>query len=270
MLHGGAVDGPRAQPPVVAQRGAPRALRPGAAVGARPAGSGPRPLPLPRLERRRAGTTRRRQVGPRAGAGGIPRAAGGRRRPLDGRAGSPCTSATSPTCGSSWRSRPGSSRATPSPGPWCRTVVLHGDRDVICGLSRSRRLVEQLQSQGRDATLIRIARSDHAMLLRARLWTELVTGVTAQTFADELGLGGDGGRAPVRGRRCGDRPRGARRRVGHRPLTAASRATARSRRGNAGLDDRDRVGPRGYVDLHDPLRRRDQAIWRRPERLARA
>jgi pimeloyl-ACP methyl ester carboxylesterase len=78
------------------------------------------------------------------------------------------------------------------PGPWCRTVVLHGDRDVICGLSRSRRLVEQLQSQGRDATLIRIARSDHAMLLRARLWTELATGITAQTFADELGLGGDG------------------------------------------------------------------------------
>ena len=76
------------------------------------------------------------------------------------------------------------------PGPWCRTIVLHGDRDVICGLSRSRRLVEQLQSQGRDATLIRIARSDHAMLLRARLWTQLVTGITAQTFADELGLTG--------------------------------------------------------------------------------
>ena len=78
------------------------------------------------------------------------------------------------------------------PGPWCRTVVIHGDRDVICGLSRSRRLVEQLRSQGRDATLIRIARGDHAMLLRARLWTELVTGVTAATFADELGIGGDG------------------------------------------------------------------------------
>jgi hypothetical protein len=78
------------------------------------------------------------------------------------------------------------------PGPWCRTVVIHGDRDVICGLSRSRRLIEQLQSQGRDATLIRIARGDHAMLVRARLWTELVTGVTAATFTAELGLGGDG------------------------------------------------------------------------------
>jgi pimeloyl-ACP methyl ester carboxylesterase len=86
-----------------------------------------------------------------------------------------------------------------SPGPWCRTVVLHGDRDVICGLSRSRRLVEQLQLTGRDATLIRIARSDHAMLLRARLWTELATGVTAQTFADELGIGGDGGLEPRSG-----------------------------------------------------------------------
>ena len=85
------------------------------------------------------------------------------------------------------------------PGPWCRTVVIHGDRDVICGLSRSRRLVEQLQSQGRDATLIRIARSDHAMLLRARLWTELVTGVTAQTFAVELGLTGDEGAEPSSG-----------------------------------------------------------------------
>lgn len=82
------------------------------------------------------------------------------------------------------------------PGPWCRTVVIHGDRDVICGLSRSRGLVEQLQAQGRDATLIRVSRGDHGMLLRARLWTELVTGVTAGTFADELGIADDGGDEP--------------------------------------------------------------------------
>ena len=82
------------------------------------------------------------------------------------------------------------------PGPWCRTVVIHGDRDVICGLSRSRGLVEQLQAQGRDATLIRVSRGDHGMLLRARLWTELVTGVSAGTFADELGIADDGGDAP--------------------------------------------------------------------------
>jgi pimeloyl-ACP methyl ester carboxylesterase len=79
-------------------------------------------------------------------------------------------------------------RGDTRPGPWCRTVVIHGDRDVICGLSRSRRLVEELQAQGRDASLIRIGRGDHAMLLRARLWTELVTGVVTGTFADELGM----------------------------------------------------------------------------------
>jgi hypothetical protein len=82
-------------------------------------------------------------------------------------------------------------QADTRPGPWCRTVVIHGDRDVICGLSRSRRLVEQLQAQGRDATLIRVARGDHGMLVRARLWTELVTGVMTGTFADELGLADD-------------------------------------------------------------------------------
>ncbi len=76
----------------------------------------------------------------------------------------------------------------PRPGPDCRTVVVHGDRDVICGLSRSRALVEQLRAQGRAATLVRVARSDHAMLVRARLWTRLVTGVVTAVFADELGV----------------------------------------------------------------------------------
>lgn len=81
---------------------------------------------------------------------------------------------------------PGDSR----PGPDCRTVVVHGDRDVICGLSRSRRLVEELRAEGRPATLLRIARSDHAMLVRAPLWTRLVTGVVTAVFSDELGLEG--------------------------------------------------------------------------------
>ncbi|GAA2156669.1 alpha/beta superfamily hydrolase [Humibacillus xanthopallidus] len=85
------------------------------------------------------------------------------------------------------------------PGPWCRTVVIHGDRDVICGLSRSRRLVEELQAQGRDASLIRVARGDHAMLLRPRLWTELVTGVVASSFAGELGIADDASAEPRSG-----------------------------------------------------------------------
>ena len=91
-------------------------------------------------------------------------------------------------------------RGDTRPGPWCRTVVIHGDRDVICGLSRSRRLVEQLQSEGRDASLIRIARGDHAMLLRPRLWSQLVTGVVAATFADELGIADDASGEPRSGR----------------------------------------------------------------------
>jgi pimeloyl-ACP methyl ester carboxylesterase len=90
-------------------------------------------------------------------------------------------------------------RVDPRPGPGCRTVVIHGDRDVICALSRSRRLVEELQRQGRDASLIRVARGDHGMLLRPRLWTELTTGVVTGTFADELGIAGTPGAEPRSG-----------------------------------------------------------------------
>ena len=90
-------------------------------------------------------------------------------------------------------------RGDTRPGPSCRTVVIHGDRDVICGLMRSRRLVEGLQAEGRDASLIRVARGDHAMLIRARLWTQLVTGVVTGTFAEALGIADDGAAEPPSG-----------------------------------------------------------------------
>lgn len=78
-------------------------------------------------------------------------------------------------------------KSDPRPGPDCQTVLIHGDRDIICPLWGSRRAVDEMVAQGRAAALIRVARSDHAMLLRARLWTRLVTGVVQAVFADELG-----------------------------------------------------------------------------------
>ena len=75
----------------------------------------------------------------------------------------------------------------PWPGPGRRTVVIHGDRDIVCGLSRSRERIEKMQAEGLDATLVRVARSDHAMLVRWPLWTRLVTGIITATFAAELG-----------------------------------------------------------------------------------
>ena len=78
-------------------------------------------------------------------------------------------------------------RGDPRPGPGRRTVLVHGDRDVICPLWASRHTVDQMRAEGLDATLVRVARSDHAMLLRPRLWTGLATSVVADTFADELG-----------------------------------------------------------------------------------
>ncbi|WP_246111049.1 alpha/beta hydrolase [Terrabacter aerolatus] len=75
----------------------------------------------------------------------------------------------------------------PQPGAGTRTVLLHGDRDVICSLARTRAAVEQMQAQGLDASLVRVARADHAMLVRARLWTALVTEIVRASFADELG-----------------------------------------------------------------------------------
>lgn len=77
-------------------------------------------------------------------------------------------------------------KGDPRPGPDCQTVLVHGDRDIICPLWGSRRTVDEMVAEGREAALIRVARSDHAMLLRARLWTRLVTGVVQAVFADEL------------------------------------------------------------------------------------
>ena len=67
------------------------------------------------------------------------------------------------------------------------TVLIHGDRDTICPLWASRETVERLRAEGRAASLIRVARSDHAMLSRARLWSRLVTDVVVAGLADSLG-----------------------------------------------------------------------------------
>ena len=85
----------------------------------------------------------------------------------------------------------------PWPGAGRRTVVIHGDRDIVCGLSRSRERVEKMQAEGLDATLVRVARSDHAMLVRAPLWTALVTETVAATFARELGGSGEPRSGPI-------------------------------------------------------------------------
>ena len=95
-------------------------------------------------------------------------------------------------------SRRGSSRPTRVPGRGVAPSSSTATATSSAG-SRARAAVEQLQAQGRDATLIRVSRGDHGMLVRARLWTELVTGVTAGTFADELGIADDGGDGPDRG-----------------------------------------------------------------------
>jgi pimeloyl-ACP methyl ester carboxylesterase len=79
----------------------------------------------------------------------------------------------------------------PHPGPGRRTVLIHGDRDVICSLGRTRQAVEAMQREGLDASLVRVARADHAMLVRARLWTALVTDIVEATFAAELGGSGE-------------------------------------------------------------------------------
>lgn len=88
-------------------------------------------------------------------------------------------------------------RGDPRPGPGQRTVLVHGDRDVICPLWASRATVEAMRAEGLDATLVRVARSDHAMLLRARVWTALVTDLVATTFARELGGDGEPRSGPV-------------------------------------------------------------------------
>jgi hypothetical protein len=83
------------------------------------------------------------------------------------------------------------------PGAGIRTVLLHGDRDVICSLARTRAAVEQMQARGLDASLVRVARADHAMLVRARLWTALVTEIVQSTFASELGSASEPRSGPI-------------------------------------------------------------------------
>jgi predicted alpha/beta-hydrolase family hydrolase len=85
----------------------------------------------------------------------------------------------------------------PRPGAGTRTVLVHGDRDVICSLARTRHAVEQMQADGLDASLVRVARADHAMLVRARLWTALVTEVVEASFARELGGTGEPRSGPI-------------------------------------------------------------------------
>jgi len=85
----------------------------------------------------------------------------------------------------------------PRPGAGTRTVLLHGDRDVICSLARTRAAVEQMQAEGLDASLVRVARADHAMLVRARVWTALVTEIVQASFASELGGTGEPRSGPI-------------------------------------------------------------------------
>lgn len=68
-----------------------------------------------------------------------------------------------------------------------QTVFIHGDRDRICPLWASRETVEKLRADGQRAALVRVARSDHAMLVRARLASRLVTDVVVAGLADPLG-----------------------------------------------------------------------------------
>ncbi|WP_324143995.1 alpha/beta hydrolase [Intrasporangium sp.] len=78
-------------------------------------------------------------------------------------------------------------RGDPAPRDGQKTVLIHGDRDLITPLAASRRTVDSMLDAGRDATLIRVARGDHAMVVRAGLWTALVVDIVAATFAPELG-----------------------------------------------------------------------------------
>ena len=107
-------------------------------------------------------------------------------------AGSPCTSATRPTCGSWWPSRPGSSRATPSPGrgaaPSSSTATATSSAGCPArggsSSSCSRRGVTRRSSGSRAAT--------------TPCCCEPGSGPSSSraspppTFADELGIGGDG------------------------------------------------------------------------------
>lgn len=75
----------------------------------------------------------------------------------------------------------------PLPSNGVRSVFIHSDRDRVTSIAGPRRAVETLRSDGRAASLIRVAESDHAMLRRAGTWTGLVTETVAAHFADDLG-----------------------------------------------------------------------------------
>jgi hypothetical protein len=68
-----------------------------------------------------------------------------------------------------------------------RSVFIHSDRDRITSIAGPRRIVQTLRDEGRQASLVRVAESDHAMLRRAGTWTALVTQTVAAHYADELG-----------------------------------------------------------------------------------
>lgn len=68
-----------------------------------------------------------------------------------------------------------------------RSVFIHSDRDRVTSIAGPRRVVQTLRDEGRQASLIRVAESDHAMLRRAGTWTALVTQTVAAHYAEELG-----------------------------------------------------------------------------------
>ena len=192
VLHGGAVDG-RAPNPRGRTTWRASCRSPGrcgrcrgrwpwpASVSATAAGTAP------------AASLVRRQRGPRPGVGGIPRSAGGRRRPLDGRKGR-----AAPRRRARRAARRGAGAVDRAGRHPSRAVVPHrrdprrlrrhlravpvdGDSSSSC----SRRGVTRRSSGSRAVTTPCCCASP-------ALRRELVTGVTAATFADELGIGGDG------------------------------------------------------------------------------
>lgn len=76
----------------------------------------------------------------------------------------------------------------PLPPAGVRSVFIHSDRDRITSIAGPRRIVRKLRDDGRRASLVRVAESDHAMLRRAGTWTSLVTETVRSHFADVLGV----------------------------------------------------------------------------------
>jgi pimeloyl-ACP methyl ester carboxylesterase len=85
----------------------------------------------------------------------------------------------------------------PLPANGVRSVFIHSDRDHVTSIAGPRRAVEALRREGKAASLIRIAESDHAMLRRAGTWTALVSETVKAHFADELGAPWEPRHGPV-------------------------------------------------------------------------